>query len=56
MKTSAVYLVWLLFFAAIVMGISGCASSEPDNDSVRPWDAPANGGSAMPIQNEQHSE
>ena len=39
-----------------MMGAAGCASSEPDNDSVRPWGAPANGGSSLPIQNEQHAE
>ena len=55
MKLSAVHLVWLLFFAALVLGAAGCAS-EPDNDSVRPWGAPANGGAALPIQNEQHPE
>jgi hypothetical protein len=54
MKTSAVHLVWILLLAAFVMGITGCASDEPDNDSVRPWNAPANGG-AMPINNDQHS-
>jgi hypothetical protein len=53
MKTSAVQLVWVLLFATLVMGIAGCASDEPDNDSVRPWNAPANGG-AMPIDNQQH--
>jgi hypothetical protein len=53
MKISAIYFVWLLFFAATVMGITGCESTEPDNDSVRPWNAPANGG-AMPIDNGQH--
>jgi hypothetical protein len=56
MKTSAVHLLWVLVLAALVMGAVGCASDDPDNDSVRPWGAPQNEGSAMPIQNEQHPE
>jgi type IV pilus biogenesis protein CpaD/CtpE len=56
MKISPVYLVWVLLLAAMVMGISGCASTDPDNDSVRPWDAPANGGGMTPIQDQQHPE
>jgi hypothetical protein len=53
MKISAVQLVWFLLLAALVMGAAGCASDEPDNDSVRPWNAPQNGG-AMPMDNQQH--
>jgi hypothetical protein len=55
MKTSAVYLVWLLLLGAIVMGAAGCAS-DPDNDSARPWNAPQGYDSNMPIENEQHAE
>jgi hypothetical protein len=57
MKTSAVYLVWLLLLGAIVMGVAGCAS-DPDNDSARPWNAPQGYDSSMPIQNmdQQHPE
>jgi hypothetical protein len=54
MKIPAVHLVWLLLLAAFVLGAAGCASSEPDNDSVRPWNAPGGNGSAMPMDNQQH--
>jgi hypothetical protein len=53
MKVSAVHLLWVLLLAAFVFSITGCSSPEPDNDSVRPWDAPAGGG-MMPIQDQQH--
>jgi hypothetical protein len=56
MKISVVHFLWVLLLAAFVMGVAGCASEEPGNDSVRPWDTSDTGGSAMPIQNEQHSE
>jgi hypothetical protein len=55
MKVSAVHFLWVLLLAACVMGVVGCAS-EPDNDSVRPWGVPQNGGTAMPIENQQHPE
>jgi len=53
MKVSAVHLLWVLLVAAFAMGVVGCSSPEPENDSVRPWDAPQNGG-MMPIQDQQH--
>ncbi|HUB87969.1 MAG TPA: hypothetical protein VMB22_08770 [Verrucomicrobiae bacterium] len=31
---------WLLALGAILAGVSGCKSDEPQNASVRPWDAP----------------
>jgi hypothetical protein len=56
MKVSAVHFLWALLLAAWVMGMTGCAS-EPDNDSVRPWGVPQDGGTGvMPIQSEQHPE
>jgi hypothetical protein len=56
MKVSAVHWVLLLLLAGILMGITGCASDDPDNDSVRPWNAPQAWEGGMPIQNEQHGE
>ena len=56
MKVSAVHFLWVLLLAAFVLGIAGCAS-DPDNDSVRPWGVPQDGGAGtMPIQTEQHPE
>jgi hypothetical protein len=56
MKISAVHLVWFLLLAALLVGVTGCASTDPDNDSVRPWDAPQGNGGMMPIQDQQHPE
>ena len=56
MKISAVYWLWLLLLGAIVMGLAGCASDDPENESVRPWNSPPSWQGTMPIQNEQHGE
>jgi hypothetical protein len=55
MKFSAAHVVWLLLLAGLVMGAAGCASTDPDNESVRPWNAPQN-GNMSPIQDQQHPE
>lgn len=38
----------LLLFALLVLGASGCASKEPDNASVRPWDSPMGWENGIP--------
>jgi len=38
----------VLLFALVVIGASGCASTEPDNASVRPWNAPQGWDSGIP--------
>ena len=40
MKFRAVHFLLLLALVSLAFAISGCASDEPDNASVRPWDAP----------------
>lgn len=40
MKLRAAHFLLLLALVTLVFSISGCASDEPDNASVRPWDAP----------------
>jgi hypothetical protein len=43
----------LLLFVLLAAGFSGCASTESDNASVRPWDTPQgweNGLSGMDTQ------
>lgn len=54
MKFSAVYLLWLLLLAAVAMGATGCASDDPANESVRPWNAPAGWEGTMPIEDDEH--
>jgi len=33
-------LVLLLVLTSLVMGLTGCATDEPENSSVRPWNSP----------------
>jgi hypothetical protein len=44
----------LLLLGAGLAGASGCASTEPDNDSVRPWNTPQGWEGSMPMMNQQH--
>lgn len=40
MKLRAVHLLHFLLLTAVLLVISGCASTEPDNQAVRPWNSP----------------
>jgi len=37
-----------LLFALVLLGASGCASTEPENASVRPWNAPIGWENGIP--------
>jgi hypothetical protein len=39
-------LILAMFLAAL--GLSGCATTESENDSVRPWDSPRNWENGLP--------
>jgi hypothetical protein len=41
---------WLLclLFALALLGAGGCATTEPENASVRPWDAPIGWENGIP--------
>jgi len=41
-------LLLCLLFALLVLGASGCASTEGDNASVRPWNAPIGWENGIP--------
>jgi hypothetical protein len=53
MKCRAVHWLWLLVFGAMLSGISGCTTNEPENASVRPWNTPQGWESGMPMMNQQ---
>ena len=38
----------LMLFAVMLLGAVGCASTEPQNASVRPWDAPQGWENGIP--------
>jgi hypothetical protein len=49
---------WLLLFAmgAVLAGVSGCETNEPQkNASVRPWNSPQGWENGLPVDmNQQH--
>lgn len=38
----------LALFALLILGASGCASTDTENASVRPWDAPTGWENGIP--------
>ncbi|HEX3857832.1 MAG TPA: hypothetical protein VHY30_11120 [Verrucomicrobiae bacterium] len=46
---------FLLFaLGVILISVSGCSTNEPQNASVRPWNAPQSWESGLPIDMGQH--
>jgi hypothetical protein len=47
---------WFLLFllGGVLVSVSGCASNEPENDSVRPWNTPQSWEGTMPMLDQQH--
>jgi hypothetical protein len=54
MKCRAVKWLLLLLLGSVLVGVSGCETDEPDNASVRPWNAPQGWEGGMPMMNQQH--
>jgi len=44
----------LLAMVALLAGLSGCATGEPQNASVRPWNTPQSWEGGLPIDMGQH--
>ena len=49
---------WILgvFFVALLAGMTGCSSTEPENLSARPWNAPNGYESGLPMQMMQQQQ
>jgi hypothetical protein len=41
-------LVFLLLLGFTLVGLSGCATDEPDNMAVRPWNSPKSWENGLP--------
>jgi hypothetical protein len=44
----------LLAVGALLFGVSGCSTNEPQNAAARPWNAPETWESGLPIDMGQH--
>jgi len=55
MKVAAVRLILLVALGAILASVSGCQTDDPENVSVRPWNAPKGWENGMPIDTGQHN-
>ena len=56
MKLRTVQWLLLVVFGLILIGVTGCSTDEPDNASVRPWNAPQSWEGGMPMINQQHPQ
>jgi hypothetical protein len=49
MRLLSARFVWLLFLGAVVLSLSGCATTDDaDNASVRPWNTPKGWENGLP--------
>jgi hypothetical protein len=54
MKFRAAHLLLFVLLATLAAVVSGCASTEPDNASVRPWDTPQGWENGLGGMDTQH--
>jgi hypothetical protein len=54
MKFSAARFFLFVILGAILLGINGCATEDPENSSPRPWNSPQGWENGMPMMNQQH--
>jgi hypothetical protein len=50
----AVKYLLLLALASMIAGVGGCATNDPGNASVRPWNTPQGWEGGLPIDMGQH--
>ena len=53
MKPNATCWLLLILLGALLTGLSGCATDDPENASVRPWNAPQGWENGLPIDMQQ---
>ena len=53
MKRRAVRWFLLLLLGGMLVGVSGCETYEPENNSVLPWNAPQDWEGGLPMMNQQ---
>jgi hypothetical protein len=53
MKCRAVRWLLLLLLGGMLVGVSGCETYEPENNSVRPWNTPQDWEGGLPMMNQQ---
>jgi hypothetical protein len=54
MNLRVTHWLWLFLALATLFLVGGCASTEPDNASTRPWNAPQGWEGGLPIMDQQH--
>ncbi len=54
MKYRAAHWLWLFALGAVLFGLNGCATSDPDNASTRPWNTPQGWEGGLPMMDQQH--
>ncbi len=47
-KSIQIRLCLLLLLSAMAIGLSGCATEDPENASARPWNSPQSWENGMP--------
>jgi hypothetical protein len=54
MKFSVSQVFLVLILGAILLSVSGCATDDPENTSVRPWNQPQSWEGGIPLMDTQH--
>jgi hypothetical protein len=51
MKSIVARSFFLVLLGVILLSVSGCKTDDPENSSVRPWNAPQGWESGVPMMN-----
>src|SRR5690349_646990 len=53
MKFRLSQFLFLVFLAAMLLGVNGCMTEDPENNSARPWNSPQGWEGGMPMMDQQ---